>query len=75
MKLIIAGSRTLNPTIKEIADIVSEHRIAITEVISGGARGVDTCAEKYALAADQPMRIFHADWDNLGKRAGLLGPL
>lgn len=70
MKLIIAGSRTLNPSVKEIADIVYAHRISITEIVSGGARGVDTCAEKYALAADQPMRIFHANWDKHGKSAG-----
>lgn len=70
MKLIIAGSRTISPSIKEIADYVYEFNIGITEIISGGAKGVDTCAEKYALAADQPLKIFHAEWDKYGKSAG-----
>lgn len=51
MKLIIAGSRTLNPSVKEIGFAVSKHNIGITEVVSGCAKGVDTCGEVYAKAA------------------------
>lgn len=54
MKLIIAGSRTLNPSVRDIGEYVSKYNIHIREVVSGGAKGVDTSAEKYALAADQP---------------------
>ena len=70
MKLIIAGSRTINPSVKDIAYQVYKFLIPITEIVSGGARGVDTSAEKYALAADRPLRIFHANWDKYGKAAG-----
>jgi hypothetical protein len=70
MKLIIAGSRTLNPSVRDIGEYVSKYNIHIREVVSGGAKGVDTSAEKYALAADQPLKIFHADWDTNGRAAG-----
>lgn len=33
MKLIIAGSRTINPSVKDIADIVFDNRIPITEYL------------------------------------------
>ena len=70
MKLIIAGSRTLNPSVKDIGEQVSKFYIGITEVVSGGADGVDSCGEEYALAADQPLKIFKADWSKYGKAAG-----
>ena len=70
MKLIIAGSRTLNPSVKDIGEQVSKFNIGITEVVSGGADGVDSCGEEYALAADQPLKIFKADWNKHGKAAG-----
>ncbi len=70
MKVIIAGSRTLNPTVKEIADIVYDHRISISEIVSGTAAGVDTCGEAYAKAAGQPIAKFPPEWDEFGKLAG-----
>lgn len=65
MKLIIAGSRSINLTVKEIADIVYKRRIAITEVVSGKAPGIDTCGENYAKAASQPVTPFPAAWTDL----------
>lgn len=44
MKIAIVGSRNIN--IDNIEKYLPEN---ITEIISGGAKGVDTCAKKYAL--------------------------
>lgn len=41
-------------------------------LISGGARGADSLAEKYADAGDLQKKIFPADWKKNGKKAGFL---
>lgn len=42
------------------------------EIISGGARGVDTIASRLAEDIGVPFVEFRADWDRYGKKAGLL---
>ena len=74
MKCIIAGSRT-------IADYVTlETAIeqsgfdfdgGITQVVSGGARGVDVLGEEWAYRNHRQLIIFPADWDTYGKSAGI----
>lgn len=39
-------------------------------IVSGGARGVDSLAENYALEHNIPTKIYKPDWSK-GKRAGL----
>jgi predicted Rossmann fold nucleotide-binding protein DprA/Smf involved in DNA uptake len=39
-------------------------------IISGGARGVDTLAEKYAREKQIPIMIWHARWRRYGRAAG-----
>jgi len=41
-------------------------------VVSGGARGVDSFAEFYAIERGLDVLIFRADWDQHGRRAGLI---
>jgi hypothetical protein len=43
-----------------------------TEVISGGARGVDTLAARWATEHNLKLTELRADWDRHGKRAGFL---
>lgn len=45
------------------------HTIFIT-VISGGAPGTDTMAEKYAKEKGYNLIVYKADWDKYGKSAG-----
>ena len=40
-------------------------------IISGGARGADTLAERFARQHYLPTRIFHADWSK-GRGAGII---
>lgn len=69
MKVVIAGSRTIEEY-KQVAEAVTLSGFKISEVVSGGARGADQLGEKYALANCIPFKVFFADWDTYGKRAG-----
>lgn len=42
----------------------------VTEVISGGARGADRYGEDWASCEHIPVKIFPAEWDTYGKKAG-----
>lgn len=73
MKIIIAGSRTLtdyNRLCSLISNVIDTYNITITEVVSGGARGVDKLGERYAAENKIPCIKFPADWNMLGKSAG-----
>lgn len=39
-------------------------------LLSGGARGGDTCCARWAINAGVKREIYHADWENLGRSAG-----
>ena len=78
MKLIIAGSRTITDKERVFAHIdrviqsASEQGITITEIVSGGARGIDKLGESYAKTHSIPLMIFPADWNKYGKSAGYI---
>jgi hypothetical protein len=42
------------------------------EIVSGGARGVDTFGEIYARDNCIKVKVFPADWNTHGKKAGYL---
>ena len=44
----------------------------IRAIISGGAKGADQLAERYALEHGVAKKLFPAEWDKYGKRAGYL---
>lgn len=72
MKLIIAGSRELESyrvVSKAIDEFIKEHG-PVTEIVSGTARGIDRLGEKYAKDHHIALRLFPANWDYFGKRAG-----
>ena len=83
MKVIIAGSRTLNHS-KYVETAfsmafnkwMSENQenwkdFTQPEIVSGGAQGVDFQAELYAKKKGLPFTEFKADWDKYGKSAGI----
>ena len=71
MKLAIVGSRNFT-NYKYFCQVIAQVKTEITLIISGGARGADTLAEKYAKEKAIPYLIFPANWDKYGKQAGIL---
>jgi hypothetical protein len=69
MKTIIAGSRSITDyEMVKLAIIKSGFKI--TQVISGGAVGVDKLGERWAQENNVPVKRFPADWKTYGKAAG-----
>ncbi len=44
----------------------------ITKVVSGGARGADSLAERWAKEHNIEVLLFIPDWDQYGKAAGFI---
>ena len=73
MKTIVAGSRTYNDY-DLVKKKLNEHRKTnkLTEIVSGGAKGVDTLGEQYAEEYNINLKIYRADWKTHGRAAGPL---
>ena len=71
MKYLVVGSREFYDYDKvcRVLDCIIKKD---GEIISGHARGADTLAERYALEHNIKTKIFPADWNRYGKRAGIL---
>lgn len=79
MKLIIAGSRTINPGSSFLKGCICDFGIDVTEIVSGTAYGVDKAGEKLTNSLDTDLLSlklkgklakFPANWDKHGKSAG-----
>jgi len=73
MRVIIAGSRDIIKY-EDVYEAILESRWKddITEVISGGARGVDRLGERFARDHGLPVRQFLANWSKFKKMAGYI---
>jgi hypothetical protein len=74
MNLAIVGSRTYT-NYESFKQHMSEYvsiRGSPKQIISGGALGADTLAERYAHENKIPIIIYHAEWNKYGKGAGML---
>lgn len=69
--LLVAGSRSFTDYqfLSASLDKLLVNQSEVT-VVSGGARGADTLAERYAHERGYQVRIFPADWNRFGKSAG-----
>jgi len=79
MKLLIAGSRGLIVTPEEIQEALMDMQELyptlpgfVTEIVSGGAAGIDTCGEVYARRYRIPVKRFLPDYQT---HAGSKAPL
>lgn len=70
MKIIVAGGRNFDDY-KLLCKVLKSFK-NISEIVSGGARGADKLGEKYATFNNINVKIFLAEWDKYGKRAGFL---
>lgn len=68
MKTIIAGSREIQNV--DIGSVVEESGFVITEVISGGANGIDQLGEQWACEHGIPVRRVLPNWRQFGRAAG-----
>lgn len=72
MRLAIVGDRNYTDYkkfTKQVDKFIEKHGTP-SIIISGGASGVDTLAEKYAKKHKIPTRIFPAEWEIYGRSAG-----
>ena len=71
MRCVIAGTREgLSYADVENALAQCGFQDEITEVVSGGARGVDTHGESWAKRRGLPVKQFIPDWEKHKKAAG-----
>lgn len=66
MKVAIIGSRKLN--VENLQDYLPE---GTDEIVSGGAKGIDTCARNYALKNDLKLTEFRPEYNKYGRGAPL----
>ena len=66
MKVAIVGSRGL--WLKDFSAYLPEDT---TEIVSGGARGIDSCAAAYARRSGLKLTEFLPDYDQFGRGAPL----
>lgn len=66
MKVAVIGSRGLQ--VNHLEDYLPE---GVTEIVSGGAKGIDTCAKDYALAHGLALTEFLPEYKKYGRGAPL----
>ncbi len=68
MKVIIAGGRNItDPSLLTAA--VHDSEFEITEIVEGGAKGVDDMAFNFASHRGVSCKTFPADWKKHGSKA------
>ncbi|MBR5515741.1 MAG: DUF2493 domain-containing protein [Clostridia bacterium] len=68
MKVAIVGSRDSQLTNEQIKNVLPNE---VSEIVSGGAKGVDRCAEEYANTNNIPIKIFKPDYSRFKRGAPL----
>ena len=66
MKIAVIGSRGL-----KVNDLGKYLPVGVTEIVSGGAKGIDTCAREYALANGLKLTEFLPEYEKYGRGAPL----
>ena len=67
MKVAVVGSRTI--TVDDLAPYLPPET---EEIVSGGAKGIDTCAREYALANRIKFTEFLPEYEKYGRGATIV---
>lgn len=70
MKVIIAGCRDRSVNLAQIDNMLAHSGFQVSEVVSGGAMGIDRSGEYWAKFRNFPVKRFRADWETHGRSAG-----
>ena len=71
MNILVCGSREWSNK-EVIRRILSEYDPTQTKIIHGDCRGADKLAGEIAEELGMELDVYPADWDNLGKKAGMI---
>ena len=73
MKIAVIGSQNFNDY-EKFQKIINEFLKSYenVEFISGGAKGTDSLAQKYAKEHGIPIKIYYPNWKKYKKAAGLI---
>lgn len=71
MNIAAIGSRSFNDYNK-LKEVLDTYLGQATRIVSGGAKGADTLAERWAKENNIPTQIFYPDWNKHGKSAGII---
>lgn len=66
MKIAVIGSRNL--TVNDLGKYLTED---VTEIVSGGAKGIDLCAREYARVNKIKLTEFLPEYEKYGRGAPL----
>lgn len=67
MRVAVIGSRSL--TVPDLGKYLPEET---TEIVSGGAKGIDSCAREYAVSHGIKLTEFLPEYERYGRRAPLI---
>lgn len=69
MIVAVAGSRSITNA-DVVCSVLDAKASGATQVVTGGARGVDTIAFDWAWAHGIPVQVIAAEWSRHGRAAG-----
>ena len=71
MNVAVVGSRSFN-NYEALEQVLFSATSFDDTIISGGAKGTDTLAEKFANDNGIKLKVIEANWDGYGKMAGFI---
>lgn len=73
MRVIICGGRDLDDKEFVFSQLDKINQLYdLTFIITGGARGADFWANMWAAHNHKEVRVYQADWEKLGRAAGII---